>query len=212
MTTVAEVSAPQGVWEMGECAPAKTATPTSRSHSPGATRSSPVKAGGSPHVPTSSANTAAGPGPLPRAALGVARPPTRSRDPRRHAQTAGHSQAPTAHRVRSARTVLRWASHSGVLAARTNPPIGASAKPRTPHRGMRSHRVLEPSGVLGGSFDAVSDVGDGLDCLRFSEFASQSADGDLDGVAEWVDVFVPDPAEEVFSAEDGVLGAHQGFE
>ena len=46
----------------------------------------------------------------------------------------------------------------------------------------------------------------------FSEFSSQSADGDVDGVGERVDVLVPDLGEEVLGAEDGVLGAHQGFE
>jgi len=64
----------------------------------------------------------------------------------------------------------------------------------------------------GGFFDPVSDVGNGFDCRGFSEFASESADGDVDGVGEGVNVFVPYLGEEVFGAEDGVLGAHEGFE
>src|SRR5258708_4947749 len=44
---------------------------------------------------------------------------------------------------------------------------------------------------LQGFCDVVSDVGDGLACLRFSQCASESAAGDLDGVAARVDVLVP---------------------
>ena len=78
--------------------------------------------------------------------------------------------------------------------------------------GPRCDRVTMGSRRFGGLRDAVSDVGDGLDCWRFSELASQSADRDLDGVGERVDVLVPYLGEEVLGAEDGVLGAHQGFE
>jgi hypothetical protein len=39
-----------------------------------------------------------------------------------------------------------------------------------------------------------------------AEFVSQSADGDLDGVGEWVGV------EELLCAKDGGGGAQQGFE
>ena len=72
--------------------------------------------------------------------------------------------------------------------------------------------AVRPASRFRGFDDAVSDVGDGLDRRRFSELASQSADGDLDGVAERVDVLVPYLGEEVLGAEDGVLGAHQRLE
>src|ERR1035441_10519739 len=64
---------------------------------------------------------------------------------------------------------------------------------------------------FGGLCDAVADVGDGFDRCGFSEFASQSADRDVDGVGEGVDALVPYLGEQVFGAEDGVWGAHQGL-
>jgi hypothetical protein len=45
--------------------------------------------------------------------------------------------------------------------------------------------------VAGWSGDPVSDARDGLDEFGVVEFAAEPPDGDLDGLGEWVGVFVP---------------------
>ena len=51
-----------------------------------------------------------------------------------------------------------------------------------------------------------------MDDVGLAEFASESGDGDLDGVGEWVDVLVPGLLEEPLGAERGGAGFEQGFE
>ena len=51
-----------------------------------------------------------------------------------------------------------------------------------------------------------------MDDLWLAEFASESSDGDLDGVGEWVGVFVPGLLEEPLCAERAGAGFEQGLE
>ena len=55
--------------------------------------------------------------------------------------------------------------------------------------------------------DAVPDVCDRLEWWRFAQFASQPADGDVDGVGERIGAVVPYLGVEVLGAEHGALGS-----
>ena len=53
------------------------------------------------------------------------------------------------------------------------------------------------------SSDAIADASDSFDHVWVAEFAAQPANGDLNGLGERVGVLIPDPFEEVFSAQGG---------
>ena len=64
-------------------------------------------------------------------------------------------------------------------------------------------RLPAGSGRFG---DVVADSGGGVDDVGLAEFASESGDGDLDGVGEWVDVLVPGLLEETLCAKRAGAG------
>jgi hypothetical protein len=56
------------------------------------------------------------------------------------------------------------------------------------------------------SVDPVADAGGVLDDRWLPEFSSESCDCDFGGVAEWVDVLVPDLLEQLLGGESGGAG------
>jgi hypothetical protein len=60
--------------------------------------------------------------------------------------------------------------------------------------------------------DSVSRPGDGLNDLRLPQFPTQSTEGDLYGLGEWVRVFVPHLVEQALRAHNSRGRKKEGFE